>query len=196
MNIVQSSDEFNSYRQRTIQEIWLGNVFPRRVFKRIPASTRFFDSAHMTSPEFFEFLQSLCNEFDEDGFYFGVLRPDPQRFAIDHSGRFPAAWFSRNDQVSTFLDFVSHGGNDAIAFQVFEIAILTKNGSFSAYGTRENEYGAISTFKEVELNRQKAPIAFALHFLMDRSELLECIKDFRNFKISRQEFFDSWGDGA
>jgi hypothetical protein len=196
MDIIQSSDEFNLYRLRVKQEVWLGNVFPRRVFMRSPVSTRFFDSAYMTSPEFFEVLRSLCNEFNEDGFVFGVMSPDPQRFASGHSGRFPAARFSRKDEVSAFLDFVLYGGNDAIAFQVFEVVILSDGGSFAVYGKRVDEYGVVSTFDEIELDYKKMPAAFAVDFLMDREELFECIKDFRNFRTSRQDFFESWGNGV
>ena len=127
---------------------------------------------------------------------FGVLSPDPQRFALDHSGCFPAARFSRNDEVSSFLDFVLYGGNDAIAFQVFEIVIMSDSGSFAAYGKRTDEYGVVSTFNQIGSDHKKMPAAFAVDFLIGREDLFECIKDFRNFRISRQEFFESWGNCA
>jgi hypothetical protein len=196
MNVIRTSDEFNLCRQRIVREVSLGDVFPRRVFKRNPVSTKFFDSAYITSPEFFEMLRSLCNEFDEDGFVFGVLKPDPWRFARDNSGFFPAARFSRYDHSSAFLDFVFYGGNDAIAFQVFETVILSNSGWFAAYGKREDEYGVVSTFRETKSDYKKSPAAFTADFLMDDLAFFECIKNFRNFRISREQFIESWGNGA
>ena len=154
------------YRARVEREVWLGGVFPRRVFKRSPSSTKFFDSANMTSSEFFEMLRALCDELNEGGFTFGVVDPNPGRFASGHFGRFPVAKFSRNDPVSEFLDFVLYGENDAISFQVFEIVILSDSGSFVAYGRRVDEYGVVSIFDGLGMRSKAMPKALAAGFLM------------------------------
>ncbi len=192
MEIIQSEGKFNRYRTRVNHEVFTGSIFPRQTFKRKAISTRFFDSGWLTSVELFEVLRSLCNEFEEDGFVFGVISPDPERFARDHSGSFPAARFLRNDSSSSFRDFVMYGSNDAIAFQTFEIVILSDNGAFAVYGKRIDEYAVVSTFKEASGRQQKTPSVFSENFLMNRSALFERIKNFKNFKISKQEFFDAW----
>jgi hypothetical protein len=67
VDLVRSSDEFDLYRLRITGEVWLGDVFPRRVLKRTPLSTRFFESAYLTGSRLFEMVRSLFNDFNEDG---------------------------------------------------------------------------------------------------------------------------------
>jgi len=196
MDIIKDVEQFEFYEKRVNEELFLGSVFPRCVFKRRPTSIGFFDSGYMTSKELFRGLKSLCDDFDEDGFVFMMLHPDPIKYYFDTFGYFPAARFSRNDDELVFDQFVLRddgpsGVISAIAFQVFEIAILSDDGGFIVYGKRADELGVIDVLRK-SLPIRTEPISKHLNDIIMDCET--AYREIRNFRppITKREFLDAW----
>jgi hypothetical protein len=195
MEIVRDVGQFELYEKRVNEEVFLGNIFPRRVFKKRPTSVGFFDCAYMTSGELFRGLKSLCDDFDEDGFVFMMLHPDPKKYYFDDLGYFPAARFSRNDDALVFKEFVLRedgpaGITSAIAFQAYEIVIRSDKGAFVVYGKRADELGVIGAFR-TPLNNAEPILKHLNDIIMDCEMAYQEIKNFKP-PITKREFVDAW----
>lgn len=125
-----------------------------------------------------------------------MMNPNPRKYYFNHFGYFPAARFSRNDDAAAFKEFVLRddsppGITSAIAFQAFEIVILSDEGAFVVYGKRADELGVIGIFRAPFENRPEPLFEHLGEIIMDCEMAYQ---EIRNFKpsIAKAEFLDAW----